>query len=77
MQPKFLTQHEHDEQIWAAAAFQALEDRPMSYHIVTYGCQMNAHDSETMSGMLERMGMKEAEDRKKRRSGDFQHLLRS
>ena len=30
------------------------------YHIVTYGCQMNAHDSETIAGMLEQMGMIEA-----------------
>lgn len=30
------------------------------YHIVTYGCQMNAHDSETIAGMLEKMGMTEA-----------------
>lgn len=30
------------------------------YHIVTYGCQMNAHDSETIAGMLEQMGMTEA-----------------
>ena len=30
------------------------------YHIVTYGCQMNAHDSETIAGILEQMGMTEA-----------------
>ena len=30
------------------------------YHIVTYVCQMNAHDSETIAGMLEQMGMTEA-----------------
>ena len=28
-------------------------DRPKSYYIVTYGCQMNAHDSEKLAGMLE------------------------
>ena len=27
-----------------------------TYHIVTYGCQMNAHDSENLAGMLEEMG---------------------
>lgn len=33
------------------------------YHIVTYGCQMNAHDSEKIAGMLERMGMCQATER--------------
>ena len=41
----------------------ALPNRPETYHIVTYGCQMNAHDSETLAGMLESMGMTEAQDR--------------
>jgi tRNA-2-methylthio-N6-dimethylallyladenosine synthase len=27
-----------------------------TYHIQTYGCQMNEHDSEVMSGLLEEMG---------------------
>lgn len=38
-------------------------DRPKTYHIITYGCQMNAHDSETLSGMLERMGMSMTQER--------------
>ena len=42
----------------------ALPDRPRSYHIVTYGCQMNAHDSEKLAGILTRMGMDEAADRR-------------
>ena len=37
--------------------FQALPDRPRTYYIVTYGCQMNAHDSEKLAGMLDEMGM--------------------
>lgn len=28
------------------------------YHIVTYGCQMNVHESEKIAGILETMGMK-------------------
>ena len=32
-------------------------DRPKSYHIVTFGCQMNTHDSETLSGTLQHMGL--------------------
>ncbi len=38
-------------------------DRPKSYHIVTFGCQMNAHDSETLAGTLNHMGLSKAEDR--------------
>ena len=43
----------------------AVEPRLMGlkYHIVTYGCQMNAHDSETIAGILERMGMTKAAER--------------
>lgn len=43
-----------------ALQVQALETRPRSYHIVTYGCQMNAHDSEKLSGMMEEMGLSRA-----------------
>ena len=38
-------------------------ERPQSYYIVTYGCQMNAHDSEIIAGMLEEMGIMPAQDR--------------
>ena len=38
-------------------------DRPQTYFIVTYGCQMNAHDSETLAGMLEEMGLSPAAER--------------
>ena len=30
------------------------------YHIVTYGCQMNVHESEKMAGILRKMGYEEA-----------------
>ena len=40
-----------------------LPHRPETYYIVTFGCQMNAHDSEKIAGMLEQMGMREAEKR--------------
>lgn len=33
------------------------------YHITTYGCQMNEHDTETMKGLLEQMGYCSVEDR--------------
>lgn len=35
----------------------------MKYFIVTYGCQMNVHDSEKIAGILETMGYTEAEKR--------------
>src|SRR3954462_10619275 len=33
------------------------------YHVTTFGCQMNEHDSERMKGMLESLGYEEAEGR--------------
>jgi tRNA-2-methylthio-N6-dimethylallyladenosine synthase len=32
------------------------------YHVTTFGCQMNAHDSERIKGMLESLGIGEAVD---------------
>jgi len=43
--------------------FAAIENRPHTYCVVTYGCQMNAHDSEKLEGMLVEMGMEKAESR--------------
>ena len=34
------------------------------YLIYTFGCQMNEHDSETMSGLLEQMGYEKTDERK-------------
>jgi tRNA-2-methylthio-N6-dimethylallyladenosine synthase len=34
----------------------------MRYHLTTFGCQMNVHDSERMKGMLESIGYEEAPD---------------
>ena len=33
------------------------------YHVTTFGCQMNVHDSERMKGMLESLGYTEADER--------------
>jgi tRNA-2-methylthio-N6-dimethylallyladenosine synthase len=33
------------------------------YHVTTFGCQMNEHDSERMKGMLESLGYREADTR--------------
>ena len=34
-----------------------------AFHVTTFGCQMNEHDSERMKGMLESLGYSEAESR--------------
>lgn len=52
-----------EEQRQYALEVRALPQRPESYFVVTYGCQMNAHDSELLAGMLQEMGMVEAPDR--------------
>jgi len=36
---------------------------PKQYHVTTFGCQMNVHDSERMRGMLESLGYAEAPSR--------------
>ena len=40
-----------------------LPQKPESFYVVTYGCQMNAHDSEKLAGMLTKMGIREAPSR--------------
>jgi len=35
----------------------------MRYHLTTFGCQMNEHDSERMKGMLESLGYSQASER--------------
>jgi len=37
------------------------EQRPRSYRVRTYGCQMNVHDSERLAGLLESAGYVPAE----------------
>ena len=33
------------------------------YHIVTYGCQMNVHESEKMAGILHNLGYTETQEK--------------
>src|SRR5271170_3541016 len=35
----------------------------LNYHVTTFGCQMNEHDSERMKGMLEALGYAQASER--------------
>jgi tRNA-2-methylthio-N6-dimethylallyladenosine synthase len=36
---------------------------PLNYHLTTFGCQMNEHDSERMKGMLEALGYVQVPER--------------
>ena len=63
-----VTREEMDRQEQFSDMVLTLPHRPKSYHVVTYGCQMNAHDSEKIAGMLEKMGMRPSE---KREDADF------
>ena len=67
-EPVYVTEAERLEQASAIQKILELPERPKSFHIVTYGCQMNAHDSEKLAGLLSQMGMAEASDR---RDADF------
>ena len=61
--PVQVTEEQLEEQREYMREVRALPQRPRSYFVVTYGCQMNAHDSEILAGMLREMGMEEAPDR--------------
>ena len=52
-----VTEAEMERQREFIREIRALPQRPETYYVVTYGCQMNAHDSEKIAGMLEEMGM--------------------
>jgi tRNA-2-methylthio-N6-dimethylallyladenosine synthase len=43
----------------------SLEARVKSYHLTTFGCQMNEHDSERMKGMLDSLGYEEVSARER------------
>ncbi|MBE5802914.1 MAG: tRNA (N6-isopentenyl adenosine(37)-C2)-methylthiotransferase MiaB [Clostridiales bacterium] len=61
--PVIITEEQLAEQRQYMAEIRSMPQRPRSYYVVTYGCQMNAHDSEILAGMLRDMGMSEAPDR--------------
>ena len=63
-EPVYLTDEQRARQQQAVEKLLALDERPKTFFIVTYGCQMNAHDSETLAGLLLTMGMTEADDRR-------------
>ena len=61
--PVIITEEQLRAQRQYMLDIRALPDRPRTYYVVTFGCQMNAHDSEVLAGMLQEMGMTEAPDR--------------
>ena len=56
----FVSENEMLRQQEFMALVKAMDERPRSYHIVSMGCQMNERDSESIAGMLTRMGMTQA-----------------
>ncbi|NMB03929.1 MAG: tRNA (N6-isopentenyl adenosine(37)-C2)-methylthiotransferase MiaB [Tissierellia bacterium] len=46
--------HDHNQSI--QDVYHVLKGQNKKYHISTFGCQMNDHDSEKMAGLLETMG---------------------
>ncbi len=57
----------HDREIETQTVFmdkvQGIQLPSRKYHIVTLGCQMNVHDSETLAGMLNQMGFEPVDTR--------------
>ena len=37
-------------------------NRPLTYNIQTFGCQMNSHDSEKLKGIMDEIGYEEVDD---------------
>ena len=54
-----ISAEEYERQRAYADAVRLLPKRPRSYCVVTYGCQMNAHDGEKLAGLLRSMEMTE------------------
>ena len=50
--PVIISEEQLEEQRQYIQQIRLMPDAPKSYHVVTYGCQMNAHDSEILAGML-------------------------
>ena len=66
MEPKFVDKSVIEASYAAMDRIKArLSGAAPYYYIETYGCQMNEHDSETLAGMLERMGYVRAEEKSK------------
>jgi tRNA-2-methylthio-N6-dimethylallyladenosine synthase len=47
----------------AREVFELVKDRNRTYFVETYGCQMNVRDSETIAGLLQKMGYSPSESK--------------
>ena len=59
-----LDMQKQQEMIEAMRTINEKSQQVKKYIIVTYGCQMNEHDSEKIAGMLQNMGYRETDDKK-------------
>lgn len=53
------SQDEGEQQLYIEDLKNRIYGKGLKYHIVTYGCQMNVHDSEKLAGMLSEIGYTE------------------
>ena len=54
-----------DQRRYIAEINEITSKKDLKYHIITYGCQMNVHDSEKLAGMLNTMGYTETLEQNK------------
>ena len=52
-----------------------LQTQVPTFHVTTFGCQMNEHDSERMKGMLESLGLPRSAAARRSGSHPLQHVL--
>ena len=60
---RIVSPEETERQQYFMEEIKKLPQKPKSFFVVTYGCQMNAHDSEKLKGMLTKMEICEASAR--------------
>ena len=58
-----VTEKEMQAQESAMITIYALPNKPKTYHIITYGCQMNSHDSEKLAGFFTQMGIASVQEK--------------
>ena len=64
--PVIISEEQLEEQRQYIQQIRLMPDAPKRTHVVTSGCQMNAHDSEKLEGMLTQMGRRPPPTEKRR-----------